>query len=110
MRYGRIELIEHPQAYLYKMASNVAAEWAMRGRYVRSREPQWFAGLAGEDQAEDCVVYSPPKIRRPIAALPPIKRISSAIARSPPSRETCLRWSPTTAAESFGLAASDTPH
>jgi RNA polymerase sigma-70 factor (ECF subfamily) len=53
MRYGRTELIEHPQAYLYKMASNVAAEWAIRGRYVRSREPEWLAGLAGEDQAED---------------------------------------------------------
>jgi RNA polymerase sigma factor (sigma-70 family) len=53
MRYGRTELIEHPQAYLYKMASNVAAEWAIRGRYMRSREPEWLAGLAGEDQAED---------------------------------------------------------
>jgi len=53
MRYGRTELIEHPQAYLFKMASNVAAEWAIRARYVRSREPEWLAGLAGEDQAED---------------------------------------------------------
>jgi hypothetical protein len=32
MRYDRAELIERPQAYLYKMASNVAAEWAIRGR------------------------------------------------------------------------------
>ena len=53
MRYGRTELIEHPQAYLFKMASNVAAEWSIRARYVRSREPEWLAGLAGEDQAED---------------------------------------------------------
>jgi RNA polymerase sigma factor (sigma-70 family) len=53
MRYGRTELIEHPQAYLFKMASNVAAEWAIRARYVRSREPEWLAGLAGEDRPED---------------------------------------------------------
>jgi RNA polymerase sigma-70 factor (ECF subfamily) len=49
MRYGRTELIEHPQAYLYRMAANVAAEWAMRRRYVRSGDPDWLAGLAGED-------------------------------------------------------------
>jgi RNA polymerase sigma factor (sigma-70 family) len=55
MRYGRTELIEHPQAYLYKMAANVAAEWALRGRYMRSREPVWLAGFIGEE-AEDQVV------------------------------------------------------
>src|SRR5437762_5337842 len=53
MRYGRTELIEHPQAYLYKMASNVAAEWAIHGRYLRSREPQWLAEVAAEEQADD---------------------------------------------------------
>lgn len=52
MRYGRTELIEHPQAYLYKMASNVAAEWAIRGRYQRSREPEWLTGLSAEEPAE----------------------------------------------------------
>src|SRR5579863_3429412 len=55
MRYGRTELIEHPQAYLYKMAANVAAEWALRGRYMRSREPEWLAGFMGEE-AEDQAV------------------------------------------------------
>jgi RNA polymerase sigma factor (sigma-70 family) len=52
MRYDRTELIEQPQAYLYKMASNVAAEWAIRGRYQRSREPDWLAGLAADDRAD----------------------------------------------------------
>ena len=32
MRYETAELIEHPQAYLYKVASNVATEWSMRAR------------------------------------------------------------------------------
>ncbi len=52
MRYGQTELIEHPQAYLYKMAANVSAEWAIRGRYMRSREPEWLAGVAGDEQGD----------------------------------------------------------
>lgn len=53
MRYDRTELIEHPQAYLFKMATNVAAEWAIRGRYVKSREPEWLAEVAGQERVED---------------------------------------------------------
>jgi len=49
MRYGRTELIEHPQAYLYRMASNVAAEWAIRGRHARALEPEWVSWLATEE-------------------------------------------------------------
>ncbi len=30
LRYDRAELIEYPQAYLFKMAANVANEWAIR--------------------------------------------------------------------------------
>jgi DNA-directed RNA polymerase specialized sigma24 family protein len=30
LRYDRSELIDYPQAYLFKIASNVSAEWAMR--------------------------------------------------------------------------------
>lgn len=53
MRYERTELIEHPQAYLYKMAQNVAAEWAIRARYARPHEPKWLVELAVEDQADE---------------------------------------------------------
>jgi RNA polymerase sigma factor (sigma-70 family) len=52
MRYDRTELIEHPQAYLYKMASNVAAEWAIRWRYSRPHDPKWLSGLLASDQPE----------------------------------------------------------
>lgn len=52
MRYGQTELIEHPQAYLYKMAANVSAEWAIRRRYIRSLEPEWLAGLAADEQCD----------------------------------------------------------
>lgn len=50
LRYGRTELIEDPQAYLYKVASNVAAEWAIRGRRMRTRDPTWLTELAQTDQ------------------------------------------------------------
>ena len=53
MRYERAELIEHPQAYLYKMATNVAAEWAIRGRHVRPHDSKWLAGLVAEERPED---------------------------------------------------------
>jgi RNA polymerase sigma-70 factor (ECF subfamily) len=32
LRTSQIDLIAEPQAYLYRMASNVAAEWRMRAR------------------------------------------------------------------------------
>jgi RNA polymerase sigma-70 factor (ECF subfamily) len=46
MRYERAELVENPQAYLYKMASNVAAEWSIRGRNSRPHESKWLEGLS----------------------------------------------------------------
>lgn len=52
MRYDRTELVEHPQAYLYKMAANVAAEWAIRARYTRPHDSQWLAGLAAADEPQ----------------------------------------------------------
>lgn len=55
MRYDRTELIEHPQAYLYKMAANVAAEWAIRMRYARPHDSKWLVGLAAQDQLGDGV-------------------------------------------------------
>lgn len=53
MRYERTELIEHPQAYLFKVASNVAAEWAIRGRSVRIRESQWVMEVSADEGVED---------------------------------------------------------
>jgi RNA polymerase sigma factor (sigma-70 family) len=53
MRYELTDLIEHPQAYLYKMAANVAAEWAIRGRQVRLYESEWVTVVPAEDRVED---------------------------------------------------------
>jgi len=56
IRYDRTELIEHPQAYLYKMAANVAAEWSIRARYSRPHEAKWLSDLIADDQIEDAAV------------------------------------------------------
>src|SRR5579863_7797299 len=53
MRYERTELVEHPQAYLYKMASNVSAEWALSARRRRPHDPQWLNELEAGERAED---------------------------------------------------------
>lgn len=42
LRSDRVELINHPQAYLFRMAMHVAAEWAM---LARNRLPHAAAGL-----------------------------------------------------------------
>jgi RNA polymerase sigma-70 factor (ECF subfamily) len=52
MRYDRTELVEHPQAYLYKMASNVAAEWAIRSRHALPHDSQWLASLVAADEPQ----------------------------------------------------------
>jgi RNA polymerase sigma factor (sigma-70 family) len=76
MRYERAELIEHPQAYLYKMASNVAAEWAIRGRYIRPHESKWLAGLSAEDRPEDeaSQVEMQDEVERALLTLAPRQR------------------------------------
>ncbi|MEJ1963798.1 MAG: sigma-70 family RNA polymerase sigma factor [Gammaproteobacteria bacterium] len=52
LRYDRAELIEYPQAYLFKMAANVANEWAIRARSRRPHESKWLTGLLAEDSPE----------------------------------------------------------
>lgn len=53
MRYNRAELIEQPQAYLFKMAANVAVEWAIRSRNASAREMTWLADNERGDSSEE---------------------------------------------------------
>lgn len=55
MRYSRDDLVEHPQAYLFKMAANVAAEQSLRIRHSRPHEPAWLNDLTAADQPQDNV-------------------------------------------------------
>jgi RNA polymerase sigma-70 factor (ECF subfamily) len=52
LRYDAAQIVEHPQAYLFKMASNVAAEWSIRSSNRLHHEPHWLATLAAEDSPE----------------------------------------------------------
>src|ERR1700732_2368661 len=52
LRYERAELVEHPQAYLFKMALNVAAEWAIRARNTQPHDASWLTDLLSDEQAD----------------------------------------------------------
>lgn len=76
MRYEKAELVEHPQAYLFKVAANVAAEWSMRARNRQPHEPEWLAGLVGEDRPELSILaaQSQAEIERALNTLLPRQR------------------------------------
>ena len=54
LRYKNAELIEYPQAYLLRMAANVAGEWALLARHRHPHDEGWLAGLpaAADGQPE----------------------------------------------------------
>ena len=72
MRYESRELIQHPQSYLYKVASNVAAEWALRIRNSRPHESKWLTELLAEDSPEHDYLRgaAADELRRAIDSLP----------------------------------------
>ncbi len=45
IRYDRAALIDHPQAYLFKIAANVSAEWAVRSSRRLPHDSAWLAEL-----------------------------------------------------------------
>ncbi len=53
LRYDRSEVVEYPQAYLFKMAANVANEWAIRACNIRPHESNWLQALLAEDSPEN---------------------------------------------------------
>jgi RNA polymerase sigma factor (sigma-70 family) len=53
LRYDRSLLVEYPQAYLYKIAANVAAEWSLRARVSRPHSAEWLDGLLADDRPDD---------------------------------------------------------
>jgi RNA polymerase sigma factor (sigma-70 family) len=52
LRYDKADLVEHPQAYVFKVASNVAAEWSIRSRRQRPHDDKWLGSLIGTEQPE----------------------------------------------------------
>jgi RNA polymerase sigma factor (sigma-70 family) len=71
LRYERAELVEHPQAYLFRIASNVAAEWSIRARVRHPHDAKWLESLRAESAPEDDVaqVGAQEEIERALNAL-----------------------------------------
>jgi len=76
MRYEKGELIDHPQAYLYKVASNVATEWSIRARNRQPHEHKWLAQLIEREQPETQLerAESEDEIERALNTLTPYQR------------------------------------
>jgi RNA polymerase sigma-70 factor (ECF subfamily) len=53
LRYDAARIVEHPQAYLFKMAANVAAEWSIRSSNRLMHEPHWLASLVADDRPDE---------------------------------------------------------
>jgi RNA polymerase sigma factor (sigma-70 family) len=76
MRYEKAELIQHPQAYLYKIASNVAAEWSIRGASRFPHDVKWLTTLPGGEQPDALLLraQSQEEIKRALNTLQPRQR------------------------------------
>lgn len=76
LRYNQAELVQHPQAYLFKMASNVAAEWSIAARARRPHDSKWLSDLRAGDLPEDAAARAKAEeeMERAINSLPPRQR------------------------------------
>src|SRR6185312_9442610 len=76
MRYDRTELIEHPQAYVFKVASNVAVEWSLRAHHKQPHRHQWLDQLVATGQADSAFLLekSHGEIKRALNTLTPHQR------------------------------------
>jgi RNA polymerase sigma-70 factor (ECF subfamily) len=76
LRYDAARIVEHPQAYLFKMAANVAAEWSIRASNRQVHEPHWLASLVAEDRPDDALdcEAAQREIKRALNTLSPRER------------------------------------
>src|ERR1700751_5649892 len=62
LRYESAEVVQHPQAYIFKMAANVAAEWAIRSRHRLAHEARGLSSLVAQDTIQD--TFDNPAVQR----------------------------------------------
>jgi RNA polymerase sigma factor (sigma-70 family) len=76
LRYDRSQIVKHPQAYLFKIASNVAAEWSIRARYTKPHHSRWLTDLLDDSHPEQEAVERRVKarIKEALLALPADQR------------------------------------
>jgi len=80
LRYDNAELIEHPQAYLFRMAANVAGEWSLRSRHRHPHDARWLIDLHAESDPE-----------REVARQAANQRLRTALAGLTPRQREVLR-------------------
>jgi RNA polymerase sigma factor (sigma-70 family) len=76
LRYERAELVTHPQAYLFRIAANVLAEWSTRASRRQPHASDWLAQLVDErDPQYECASEDESlELARAIGSLPPRAR------------------------------------
>lgn len=76
IQYDRAELVDHPKTYLFKIAANVSAEWAVRSSRRLPHDAAWLTELvdALSPDAELERENVDEQIRRALLALPPRAR------------------------------------
>ncbi|HVY80365.1 MAG TPA: sigma-70 family RNA polymerase sigma factor [Steroidobacteraceae bacterium] len=76
MRYEKAELVDHPQAYLYKVATNVATEWSIRARNRYVHDEKWLGQLIDLELPESELerTESAEEIERALNTLTPYQR------------------------------------
>ncbi len=76
LRYDRSELVVNPQAYLFKIAANVSAEWSTRASQRQPHSDEWLAALADEGDPETEFEREAQEhdLKRAIQSLPPRAR------------------------------------
>jgi RNA polymerase sigma factor (sigma-70 family) len=76
LRYDRAESVQHPQAYLFRMASNVAAEWSMRAQQRQPHNADWLSDLPSDvsPERDAARAASCAALHQALNALPPRRR------------------------------------
>ncbi len=72
LRYDRSDLVDHPQAYLFKVAANVAAEWSTRAVRRYAHSAQWVEELEAQStpESESEAMLAHRQLERCLLAIP----------------------------------------
>jgi RNA polymerase sigma-70 factor (ECF subfamily) len=69
LRYSDDTLIENPQGYLFRIASNVANEWRERSRVRKPHDDEWLNELIDESDTPEDVHWRGRTVAKVTAAL-----------------------------------------
>jgi RNA polymerase sigma factor (sigma-70 family) len=81
LRFGRSEVIQNPQAYLFRVAANVAHDFKLRRPQWTSLENEQIEEIADDPDPETVAdtAYRNRCLMRVMAALPPLPRAALAL-------------------------------